>query len=113
MFRGGYKYKLKISSQPFSRLPTQAVYIKVVPGEFDNSLSWPCKEKVRVTLMNQQQPLVSLNDFSGVIDFEKGDEPCSRPLHDNHHEYRFILELNAITLCYVRESTILLRVSRE
>ena len=24
--------------------------IKVVPGEFDDSLSWPCKEKVRVTL---------------------------------------------------------------
>ena len=29
------------------------LYIRVVPGEFDESLSWPCKEKVRVTVIDQ------------------------------------------------------------
>jgi len=30
-------------------LTSPFVYIKVVSGEFDEMLSWPCKEKVRVT----------------------------------------------------------------
>ena len=113
MFKGGYKYILKISSTPPIGIQLS---IKVVPGEFDDSLSWPCKEKVRVTLMDPQQPLVNnVNSISGVIYFEKGKEPCSRPLHVDHHKYHVILggltKRNFIPC--IQSDTILLRASRE
>ena len=111
LFRGGYKYRLKISS--LSSFRTE-VSIKVVPGDYDDSLSWPCKEKVRVTLMDQCQPLANLNSKSRLNDFGKGKEPCSRPRHDDYHEYRSILVLTKqkVTPC-IRSDTILLRVTSE
>jgi len=111
LFEGGYKYIMKISPPPlFERC--LRVSIKVVPGEFDDSLSWPCKEKVRVTMLGQRHRSVPLNKTSGVIDFEKVEEPCSRPLHDGHHEYRLILQLSAFAI-FVRKCSILLMVSGE
>jgi len=100
LFKGGYRYKMKVSSlSPY----VMEMSIKVVPGEFDDSLSWPCKEKLRV----------NFSGLSNVIDFEKGKKPCSRPLHDNHHEYRLIAEVQKILVVYHISGTFLLRVSRE
>jgi len=127
LFERGYKYLLRISidTNPFLSFcdtPTGrdglCVYIKVVPGEFDELLPWPCKEKVRVTLVNKD-PLVLLpgllsiqENKSDVIDF--GEVPCSRPLHDDHHEYRFILSLNTFSSqTYINGNTTLIRVNRE
>ena len=105
-----YKYLLEIETS--STLP---VYIKVVRGEFDESLSWPCKEKVRVTLIDQEPQPVSKNHMSQFIDFEKGREPCSEPLHDDYHECRFIYSLprNIQYGSYTKDDTILIRVNRE
>ena len=111
LFKGGYKYKMKFG---FCGKVIDAS-IKVVPGKFDDSLSWPCKEKVRVTMLGQRKlPAHSLHK-SAVINLDKGKEPCSRPLHDDHHEYRLISELqyNLYSRLFFQCDTILLRVNRE
>lgn len=120
LFRCGYKYLLKIEMRKSGWDFLLHVYIKVVPGKFDESLSWPCKEKVRATLVNQNTLSVSYIDNQGnkskVIDFEKGQVPCYRPLHDDYHEYRLILEINLTDLphdYYKINDTIFLRVNRE
>ena len=59
------------------------VKIKVVPGKFDDLLSWPCKEKVRVTLADQDSETLKITE---VIDFDKGKKPCSRSVCDNYHD---------------------------
>ena len=105
LFERGYKYLLKITSA-FKVLCNVCVYIKVVPGEFDELLSWPCKEKVRVAWVNQDVPFGEHK--SGVIDFENGREPCHRPLNDDYHEYRFVLDFMASG-----RANILIRVNRE
>jgi len=123
LFERGYKYLLRISIQikPFRHFPGTStgrddlcVYIKVVPGEFDELLPWPCKEKVRVTLVHQRlQLLNNRRNKSDVIDF--GEVPCSRPLLDDHHEYRLILSLKRFqsTSFYIKDDTILIWVNRE
>jgi len=100
LFKGGYRYKMRVSSLSPD---VMEMFIKVVPGEFDDSLSWPCKEKLRV----------NFSGLSNVIDFEKGKKPCSRPLHDNHHEYRLVAEVQKILVVHHISGTFLLRVSRE
>ena len=107
--RRGYKYLLQIevASACFLRLS-----IKVVPGEFDGLLSWPCKEKVRVTVNG-------LNKLSGIeknrsnVVFDFGSEPWPRPLHDDHHEYRLICEVRDFRLLFFVHPGLLIRVNRE
>ena len=85
----GYKYLLKMEkANIFLRLS-----VKVVPGEFDELLSWPCKEKVRVmvTIRNLLQGIERI--ISNVLTSAEGNEPWSRPLRDDHHDYRLILQL--------------------
>ena len=88
--------------------------MKVVPGENDDLLSWPCKEKVRVTLVKQDLPLDNRKNISHLIDFEMRKEPCSRPLRNDYHEYRSSLALSRQELrSYITNDTILVRVNRE
>jgi hypothetical protein len=92
------------------------MYIKVVPGEFDELLSWPCKGKVRVTLVDQDPCQYNRENKSHVIDFEKCEEPCSRPLRDDHHEYLYVLGLEEHVLksrSYIKDDSILIMVNRE
>ena len=105
LFERGYKYSLKISERtPFVR----DVYIKVVPGEFDELLSWPCKEKIRVTWRYQGKPRESK---SNVIDFDKDGEPCYRPLNDAHDTYRLVLFIAVLPLNW--KENVLITVIRE
>ena len=107
LFERGYKYLLQVKIH-LKRLHIElGVYIKVVPGEFDELLSWPCREKVRVTY-NFQDCLPVGKTRSHVIDFKKDREPCSRPLNDNHHAYRLVL-----CFAVAMKNTILIRVNRE
>ena len=76
------------------------VIIKVVPGEFDELLSWPCKEKVRVTCENQGV-LLHGNSESKVIDFEKDCEPWCRSLNDTHDTYRGVQFGLAVSTFYL------------
>ena len=106
LFEGGYKYLLKITPVFTGFSVDVRVYIKVVPGEFDELLSWPCKENVRVAWVNEDELFGKYK--SDVIDFEKGREPCHRPLNDDYHEYRFVLRFLALG-----KENILIKVSRE
>ena len=114
LFECGYKFLLEIViTRPLSPNFLR-VYIKVVPGEFDELLSWPCKEKVRVTLVDQNLPLDNKKNISHMISFEMGMEPCSRPLCDDHHKYHPSLGLSKHELrSYITNDTILIRVNRE
>ena len=106
LFERGYKYLLQIKPVSKGYSVDVRVYIKVVPGEFDELLSWPCKEKVRVAWVYQAE--LFGKDKSDVIDFEKGREPCHRPLNDDYHTYRLVL-------CFVAAEmgNILIKVNRE
>ena len=109
LFERGYKYLLQIKTRSRRSSNELRVYIKVVPGEFDELLSWPCKEKVRVTWADQDPRIDKCK--SNVIDFEKCREPCSRPLDDDHHAYRLVLDFTVGY--YLVKDTILIRVNRE
>ena len=109
LFERGYKYLLQIKTRSRRLQNDLHVYIKVVPGEFDEFLSWPCKEKVRVTWADQDPRLEKCQ--SNVIDFEKCKEPCSRPLNDDHHAYRLVLDFTVGY--YLVKDTILIRVNRQ
>ena len=88
LFERGYKYLLKINRRVIGWLFYLDVSIKVVPGEFDELVSWPCKEKIRVTWDCQGKHGES---NSKVIDFENDGEPCYRPLNDTHDTCRVVL----------------------
>ena len=118
LFECSYKYllQIKISPDQIGSFVTLHLHIKVVPGEFDELLSWPCKEKVRVTLVDQDPLVDNRRNISHVIDFEKDKKPCYRPLRDDHHDYRPILVLRSVDLhrgSYINNDTILIRVNRE
>ena len=104
LFEGGYKYLLQIKPVLKGFSIDVRVYIKVVPGEFDESLSWPCKEKVRVAWVSRDL----LFGKSDVIDFEKGREPCRRPLNDDYQAYRPVLGFIVAAM-----DNILIKVNRE
>ena len=106
----GYKYLLQIEvmSDIFLRLS-----IKVVPGEFDGLLPWPCKEKVRVTVnfLNKLKG-TERNSSNVVFDFAESSEPWCRPLHDDHQEYRLVLKVGYSSLS-LHDYALLIRVNRE
>lgn len=125
LFKCGYRYLLKIEVAflgsyarrlSFFRKDGLFLYIKVVPGEFDGLLSWPCKEKVRVMVIDQDPCHDSRQNISRVVDFEKGEKPCCRPYKDDDQEYRFILCLNEDTLqtrSYIKNDFIIVMVNKE
>ena len=124
LFKCGYRYLLKIkvgfpSYNPW-RLSVFAkslyLFIKVVPGEFDELLSWPCTEKIRVMVIDQDPCQNSRENISRVVDFEKGEKPCCRPLKDDDEEYRFVLKLKEDTLqtrSYIKNDSIFVMVNKE
>lgn len=89
------------------------LHIKVVPGEFDESLSWPCKEKVLVTVIDQDPCQDNRENRSHVIDF--GENPSSRPLFNDDREYTKILDLRDFiySRSFIRDDTIFITVQRE
>ena len=89
------------------------LYIKVVPGEFDESLSWPCKEKVRVTVIDQDPCQDNRKNISHVIDF--GENPSSRRLVYENGEYIEILNLRDFiySRSFIWDDTIFIMVQGE
>ncbi|XP_078350399.1 TNF receptor-associated factor 6-A-like [Oculina patagonica] len=111
-YLGGYRYKLKLNVSLFYFL----LDITVVPGDFDSILSWPCKEKVRVTLIDQDPRMDNRENISHVIDFEKGERPCCSPHADDAHEYRFIFNRRKETLrtrSYIKNDTIFIMANKD
>ena len=102
----GYKYLLKISRWSLDL----NVCIIIVPGEFDELLSWPCKEKVRVTL--DYQGMLGPDSESSVTDFEKGSVPCYQPVDDDDHDtYRVVRFIDLFSSAW--KDTVLITVTRE
>ena len=127
LFKCGYRYLLKIKVV-FSNRDNSSTFvslfrtiglllsIKVVPGEFDKLLSWPCTEKVRVMVIDQDPCQDNRENISRVVDFEKGENPCSRPFKDDDQEYRFILYLKKDALqtrSYIKNDSIFVMVNKE
>ena len=105
LFERGYKCLLQIKPvlRDYVDKVVVLVYIKVVPGEFDEWLTWPFKEKVRVGWVERDEPFGKCK--SNVIDFEKVRERCHQQLKDENNEYRLVL-------CFATlESDILLKVN--
>ena len=89
----GYRLRIKFffnAKQAFGRL-SFFIYICVVPGEFDPLLSWPFKEKVRVTLINQDPPRDDVKDICNVTDFGSLDVPIMRPLNEDNERWHVVL----------------------
>ena len=89
----GYRLRIKFffnAKQAFGRL-SFFIYICVVPGEFDPLLSWPFKEKVRVTLINQDPPRDDVKDICNVTDFGSLDVPIMRPLNEDDERWHVVL----------------------
>ena len=108
------EFILDLKLKPFSSHPKHGyLYIKVVPGEFDESLSWPCMEKLRVTVIDQNPCQDIQENRSHVIDF--GENPSSRPLIDDNRGYTYILNLRDFiyTRSFIRDDTIVIMVQRE
>ena len=90
----GYRLRIKFffnAKQAFGRL-SFFIYICVVPGEFDPLLSWPFKEKVRVTLINQDPPRDEVKDICNVTDFGSLDVPIMRPLNENNERWHVVFD---------------------
>ena len=104
LFSIGYKYLLKIQLSKVC-CNVLGVFIKIVPGEFDESLSWPCKE----TVVHQNPLPGNMENMSNVIHFKR--EPFFRPLHDDHPDYRFILVIPVNVESHVKNDTILITVN--
>lgn len=80
----GYKLRIIVNlSGPsvFQKVPQWSLYIRVVPGEFDDLLPWPIKEKVRVTLIDQNPCQDKRENISRVINFENA--ACPRPVTED------------------------------
>ena len=89
----GYRLRIKFffnAKQAFGRL-SFFIYICVVPGEFDPLLSWPFKEKVRVTLINQDPSRDDVKDICNVTDFGSLDVPIMRPLNEDNERWHVVL----------------------
>ena len=106
--RPGYKYLLKLDALNI----LLSLSIKVATGEFDELLSWPCKEKVRVTVDVKGLQVRKRNLSNVVFDFAEDRETWCRPLHDDHQEYRLIHEERNFPLIKYNH-VLLITVNRE
>ena len=89
LIKNGYRYQIKmmpnggaaasdlVADNSYKGL-WLSLFVKVVPGEFDSLLSWPCKEKIRLTIIDQNRSQDKKKNISTVIDLSK--QECPRPL---------------------------------
>ena len=79
----GYKLKIKVVFNIHATCKgfheSLCLNVCVVPGEFDLLLSWPFKEKVKVTLLSQKPSRDAKEDISNVTDFGTLFKPVFRP----------------------------------
>ena len=97
----GYRLRIQIFSNAYrmrwfpddflSSTTYFSIYICVIPGEFDPLLSWPFKEKLRVTLINQNPCEDKEKDIWRVTDFGRVDLPIMRPLTEDNQSCHCVL----------------------
>ena len=91
----GYKLKIKVV---FNIHATRRGFheslspnVCVVPGEFDLLLSWPFKEKLKVTLLSQNPSRDAKEGISNVTDFGTLFKPVFRPLAEDKLTWHAVL----------------------
>ena len=91
----GYKLKIKVVFNIHATCKgfheSLCVNVCVVPGEFDLLLSWPFKEKVKVTLLSQKPSRDAKEDISNVTDFGTLVKPVFRPLAEDKLTWHAVL----------------------
>ncbi|KAL9954652.1 hypothetical protein ACROYT_G042217 [Oculina patagonica] len=124
--RHSYKYLLKMKMAEYKfcylnqgqecfRPVVFSLYIKVVPGEFDSLLTWPCKEKVRVTLIDQDPCEDKKENISHVVDFEIEEVESSQAAKKCNYDC-FIANFSSDTLksrSYIKNNIAFIMVSKE
>ena len=116
-------YKLRIILRPnagssaFKKEPHFVFYIRVVPGEFDHLLFWPFKEKVRLTLIDQNPCNDKRGDLAHVIDFRQRSIPCPRPPYEREDKFDFgrviLTQSKLRTGSYVMNDAIFIMANKE
>ncbi|PFX27536.1 TNF receptor-associated factor 6 [Stylophora pistillata] len=123
----GYKLRIKVLSNaymmgwPFNDLVSCtrsfSLYICVIPGEFDPLLSWPFKEKIRVTLFDQNPCRDEKKDIWRVTDFESLARPILRPHSEADANWHAVLgpfsEEMLQSASYILNDTIFIMVKKE
>ena len=90
------------------------ICICVVPGEFDPLLSWPFKEKVRVTLINQNPYKDKEKNICRVTDFGSLDMPIMRPLNEDNESWHVVLEPDFdFSVSFMLRDTLVITVQKE
>ena len=89
------------------------ICICVVPGEFDPLLSWPFKEKVRVTLINQNPYKDEEKNICRVTDFGSLDMPIMRPLNEDSESWHVVLEPYFDSVSFMLRDTLVITVQKE
>ena len=66
----GYKFRVKVLRTEYSKVLSleafTSVYVEILPGPFDERLSWPFRGSVTIAILNQ---LSNFNHFERTIDF--------------------------------------------
>lgn len=112
-----YGYKLKVKFHPNGQKSVKnthlSVYIAIMKGEYDAILAWPCKKKVRVTLIDQQEDPVERENVVHRVSL--GDHPANsaRPINEENKSRghtEFISHEKLFSRCYLKDDTLFLQV---
>ena len=116
----GYKLRIVLKTVKLyssQARPNFAVHLRVVPGDFDHLLSWPIKEKIRVTLIDQNPYKEKRKDISYVVDFSERLPTCPRPPYERDEEFDFgdffFTQGQLQTRSYIINDTIFIMANKE
>lgn len=123
LYKNGYKLRIKLMPNGGNTLHTKvnkevkgkflSVYVKVVPGEYDSILPWPLKEKLCITLIDQQVYNGERVNISELIDFEKAN--WCQPFEETDVGLgfsKFVHQTSLQTRSYLKNNTIFIMVSK-
>lgn len=84
-FTSNYGYKLKVNMYPNGSGPGRnthlSLYIVVMQGEYDAILPWPFREKVKFTLIDQQEdPEARKNVSNWILPLRNAQKNFARPV---------------------------------
>lgn len=123
LYKNGYKLRIKLMPNGGNTLYTKvnkevkgkflSVYVKVVPGEYDSILPWPLKEKLCITLIDQQVYNGERVNISELIDFEKAN--WCQPSEETDVGLgfsKFVHQASLQTRSYLKNNAIFIMVSK-
>lgn len=107
---GSYGYKLKARIYPKGYGPVSdrlVFFIVAMKGEYDAILPWPFKNKVEVTVIDQQKDPLPRENITRVLIQEDGFE---RPVNDEHEVAGFVMSQERLhSRCYLVDDTLFLQ----